>query len=166
MTKLFNEVEAPLVKVLAQMEYEGIRVDTHFLGELSQEITADLLRLETAILAHAGQPFNLSSPKQLGEILFEKLKLSSKPKKTKTGQYATSEEVLSELVDKHPIITDILQYRALQKLQSTYIEALPREVNPHTGRIHTTFMQAVTATGRLSSNQPNLQNIPIRTPAR
>ena len=164
MTKLFNEVEAPLVKVLAQMEYEGIRVDTHFLGELSQEITADLLRLETAILAHAGQPFNLSSPKQLGEILFEKLKLSSKPKKTKTGQYATSEEVLSELVDKHPIITDILQYRALQKLQSTYIEALPREVNPHTGRIHTTFMQAVTATGRLSSNQPNLQNIPIRTP--
>ena len=164
MTKLFNEVEAPLVKVLAQMEYEGIRVDTHFLGELSQEITADLLRLETAILAHAGQSFNLSSPKQLGEILFEKLKLSSKPKKTKTGQYATSEEVLSELVDKHPIITDILQYRALQKLQSTYIEALPREVNPHTGRIHTTFMQAVTATGRLSSNQPNLQNIPIRTP--
>ena len=164
MTKLFTEVEAPLVKVLAQMEYEGIRLDTHFLGELSKEINADLIALQTTIFDQAGESFNLSSPKQLGDILFEKLKLLSKPKKTKTGQYATSEEVLSQLASEHPIVANVLEFRALQKLQSTYIEALPREVNPRTGRVHTTFMQAVTATGRLSSNQPNLQNIPIRTP--
>ena len=164
MVKLFTEVEAPLVKVLAQMEYEGIRLDTHFLGELSKEINTDLIALQTTIFDQAGESFNLSSPKQLGDILFEKLKLLSKPKKTKTGQYATSEEVLSQLASEHPIVANILEFRALQKLQSTYIEALPREVNPRTGRVHTTFMQAVTATGRLSSNQPNLQNIPIRTP--
>ncbi|WP_297970658.1 DNA polymerase I [uncultured Capnocytophaga sp.] len=164
MTKLFTEVEAPLVKVLAQMEYEGIRLDTHFLGELSKEINADLIALQTTIFDQAGESFNLSSPKQLGDILFEKLKLLSKPKKTKTGQYATSEEVLSQLASEYPIVANVLEFRALQKLQSTYIEALPREVNPRTGRVHTTFMQAVTATGRLSSNQPNLQNIPIRTP--
>ena len=164
MTKLFTEVEAPLVKVLAQMEYEGIRLDTHFLGELSKEINTDLIALQTTIFDQAGESFNLSSPKQLGDILFEKLKLLSKPKKTKTGQYATSEEVLSQLAAEHPIVANVLEFRALQKLQSTYIEALPREVNPRTGRVHTTFMQAVTATGRLSSNQPNLQNIPIRTP--
>jgi DNA-directed DNA polymerase len=164
MTQLFTEVEAPLVQVLAQMEYEGIRLDTHFLGELSKEINTDLIALQTAIFDQAGESFNLSSPKQLGDILFEKLKLLSKPKKTKTGQYATSEEVLSELASQHPIVANVLEFRALQKLQSTYIEALPREVNPRTGRVHTTFMQAVTATGRLSSNQPNLQNIPIRTP--
>ena len=164
MVKLFTEVEAPLVKVLAQMEYEGIRLDTHFLGELSKEINTDLIALQTTIFDQAGESFNLSSPKQLGDILFEKLKLLSKPKKTKTGQYATSEEVLSQLASEHPIVANVLEFRALQKLQSTYIEALPREVNPHTGRVHTTFMQAVTATGRLSSNQPNLQNIPIRTP--
>ena len=164
MTQLFTEVEAPLVQVLAQMEYEGIRLDTHFLGELSKEIYTDLIALQTAIFDQAGESFNLSSPKQLGDILFEKLKLLSKPKKTKTGQYATSEEVLSELASEHPVVANVLEFRALQKLQSTYIEALPREVNPCTGRVHTTFMQAVTATGRLSSNQPNLQNIPIRTP--
>lgn len=164
MTKLFTEVEAPLVKVLAQMEYEGIRLDTHFLGELSKEINTDLIALQTTIFDQAGESFNLSSPKQLGDILFEKLKLLSKPKKTKTGQYATSEEVLSQLASEHLIVANVLEFRALQKLQSTYIEALPREVNPRTGRVHTTFMQAVTATGRLSSNQPNLQNIPIRTP--
>lgn len=164
MVKLFTEVEAPLVKVLAQMEYEGIRLDTHFLGELSKEINTDLIALQTTIFDQAGESFNLSSPKQLGDILFEKLKLFSKPKKTKTGQYATSEEVLSQLASEHPIVANVLEFRALQKLQSTYIEALPREVNPRTGRVHTTFMQAVTATGRLSSNQPNLQNIPIRTP--
>ena len=164
MTKLFTKVEAPLVKVLAQMEYEGIRLDTYFLGELSKEINADLIALQTTIFDQAGESFNLSSPKQLGDILFEKLKLLSKPKKTKTGQYATSEEVLSQLASEHLIVANVLEFRALQKLQSTYIEALPREVNPRTGRVHTTFMQAVTATGRLSSNQPNLQNIPIRTP--
>ena len=163
MTKLFTEVEAPLVKVLAQMEYEGIRLDTAFLAELSKEINADLIGLQEAIFSQTGH-FNLSSPKQLGEVLFDRLKLLSKPKKTKTGQYATSEEVLSQLATEHPIVAQVLEFRALQKLQSTYIDALPREVNPHTGRVHTTFMQAVTATGRLSSNQPNLQNIPIRTP--
>ena len=164
MTPLFTEVEAPLVRVLAQMEYEGIAVDTAFLSQLSKEINTDLIALQTAIFEQAGESFNLSSPKQLGDILFEKLKLLSKPKKTKTGQYATSEEVLSELASQHPIVANVLEFRALQKLQSTYTDALPREVNPRTGRIHTTFMQAVTATGRLSSNQPNLQNIPIRTP--
>ena len=163
MTKLFTEVEAPLVKVLAQMEYEGISLDTAFLAELSKEINADLIGLQEAIFSQTGH-FNLSSPKQLGEVLFDRLKLLSKPKKTKTGQYATSEEVLSQLATEHPIVAQVLEFRALQKLQSTYIDALPREVNPHTGRVHTTFMQAVTATGRLSSNQPNLQNIPIRTP--
>ena len=153
-----------MVRVLAQMEYEGIAVDTAFLSQLSKEINTDLIALQTAIFEQAGESFNLSSPKQLGDILFEKLKLLSKPKKTKTGQYATSEEVLSELASQHPIVANVLEFRALQKLQSTYTDALPREVNPRTGRIHTTFMQAVTATGRLSSNQPNLQNIPIRTP--
>ena len=145
------------------MEYEGIRVDTNFLGELSKQINTDLIGLQEAIFSQTGH-FNLSSPKQLGEVLFDRLKLLAKPKKTKTGQYATSEEVLSELAAEHPVVAQVLEYRALQKLQSTYIEALPREVNSRTGRVHTTFMQAVTATGRLSSNQPNLQNIPIRTP--
>ena len=163
MTTLFTDIEAPLVRVLAQMEYEGIRVDTDFLGELSKQINTDLIGLQEAIFSQTGH-FNLSSPKQLGEVLFDRLKLLAKPKKTKTGQYATSEEVLSELAAEHPVVAQVLEYRALQKLQSTYIEALPREVNPRTGRVHTTFMQAVTATGRLSSNQPNLQNIPIRTP--
>ena len=163
MTALFTDIEAPLVRVLAQMEYEGIRVDTDFLGELSKQINTDLIGLQEAIYSQTGH-FNLSSPKQLGEVLFDRLKLLAKPKKTKTGQYATSEEVLSELAAEHPVVAQVLEYRALQKLQSTYIEALPREVNPRTGRVHTTFMQAVTATGRLSSNQPNLQNIPIRTP--
>ena len=163
MTALFTDIEAPLVRVLAQMEYEGIRVDTDFLGELSKQINTDLIGLQEAIFSQTGH-FNLSSPKQLGEVLFDRLKLLAKPKKTKTGQYATSEEVLSELAAEHPVVAQVLEYRALQKLQSTYIEALPREVNSRTGRVHTTFMQAVTATGRLSSNQPNLQNIPIRTP--
>ena len=145
------------------MELEGIRIDVPFLKSLSNDIEKDIFSLQQAVYEQAGEIFNLSSPKQLGDILFEKLKLISKPKKTKTGQYATSEEILSELAPKHKIVANVLEYRQLQKLQSTYIDALPKEVNSTTGRVHTTYMQAVTATGRLSSNNPNLQNIPIRT---
>lgn len=161
--KLFSQIESPLVQVLADMELEGIRIDVPFLKSLSDDIEKDIFSLQQAVYEQAGEIFNLSSPKQLGDILFEKLKLISKPKKTKTGQYATSEEILSELAPKHKIVANVLEYRQLQKLQSTYIDALPKEVNLTTGRVHTTYMQAVTATGRLSSNNPNLQNIPIRT---
>lgn len=161
--KLFSQIESPLVQVLADMELEGIRIDVPFLKSLSNDIEKDIFSLQQAVYEQAGEIFNLSSPKQLGDILFEKLKLISKPKKTKTGQYATSEEILSELAPKHKIVANVLEYRQLQKLQSTYIDALPKEVNSTTGRVHTTYMQAVTATGRLSSNNPNLQNIPIRT---
>lgn len=161
--KLFSQIESPLVQVLADMELEGIRIDVPFLKSLSNDIEKDIFSLQQAVYEQAGETFNLSSPKQLGDILFEKLKLISKPKKTKTGQYATSEEILSELAPKHKIVANVLEYRQLQKLQSTYIDALPKEVNSTTGRVHTTYMQAVTATGRLSSNNPNLQNIPIRT---
>ncbi|GET47114.1 DNA polymerase I [Capnocytophaga felis] len=161
--KIYHELEAPLVKVLAKMELEGINLDISFLKELSKKLDEDIIAYEKEILAAAGEDFNLASPKQLGEILFEKLKIDSKPKKTKTGQYATSEEVLSYFADKHKIVADILEWRQLQKLKSTYIDALPNEVNPKTGRVHTTYMQTVAATGRLSSNNPNLQNIPIRT---
>ncbi|MFI2742071.1 DNA polymerase I [Zhouia sp. PK063] len=160
---LFENVEAPLVKVLADMEIEGINVDEIFLGTLSKALTIDIAELEKSIFEQAGEEFNLSSPKQLGPILFEKLKLVDKPKKTKTGQYSTAEDVLSYLAKDHKIIEDILNWRSLNKLQSTYVEALPKEVNPKTGRIHTIYSQAVAATGRLSSNNPNLQNIPIRT---
>ena len=161
--KLFSQIESPLVQVLADMELEGIRIDVPFLKSLSDDIEKDIFSLQQAVYEQAGEIFNLSSPKQLGDILFEKLKVISKPKKTKTGQYATSEEILSELAPKHKIVSNVLEYRQLQKLQSTYIDALPKEVNSTTGRVHTTYMQAVTATGRLSSNNPNLQNIPIRT---
>lgn len=161
--KLFSQIESPLVQVLADMELEGIRIDVPFLKSLSDDIEKDIFSLQQAVYEQAGETFNLSSPKQLGDILFEKLKLISKPKKTKTGQYATSEEILSELAPKYKIVANVLEYRQLQKLQSTYIDALPKEVNSTTGRVHTTYMQAVTATGRLSSNNPNLQNIPIRT---
>jgi DNA-directed DNA polymerase len=161
--KLFSQIESPLVQVLADMELEGIRIDVPFLKSLSNDIEKDIFSLQQAVYEQAGETFNLSSPKQLGDILFEKLKLISKPKKTKTGQYATSEEILSELAPKHKIAANVLEYRQLQKLQSTYIDALPKEVNSTTERVHTTYMQAVTATGRLSSNNPNLQNIPIRT---
>lgn len=161
--KLFSQIESPLVQVLADMELEGIRIDVPFLKSLSDDIEKDIFSLQQAVYEQAGEIFNLSSPKQLGDILFEKLKLISKPKKTKTGQYATSEEILSELAPKHKIVANVMEYRQLQKLQSTYIDALPKEVNSTTGRVYTTYMQAVTATGRLSSNNPNLQNIPIRT---
>ncbi len=161
---LFNNIELPLVKVLASMESEGIRLDVDFLNELSQILVNDSKALEQAIYDEAGEVFNLASPKQLGDILFEKLKIGgTKPKKTKTGQYATGEEILSDLAPKHAIVQNILDWRQLVKLQNTYVDALPKQVNPATNRIHTEYMQAVAATGRLSSNNPNLQNIPIRT---
>jgi len=163
LTKLFNDVELPLLNVLTTMEIEGININTDFLATLSVDLTNDILRLEKNIYELADQEFNIASPKQLGEILFDKLKLVDKPKKTKTGQYSTAEDVLSYLAKDHQIIRDILEFRQYKKLQSTYVDALPNEVNSETGRIHTVFAQAVAATGRLSSNNPNLQNIPIRT---
>lgn len=162
-TKLFNEVELPLVSVLTAMEIEGINLNTDFLKELSVDLTNDIQRLEQSIYNLAGEEFNIASPKQLGPILFEKLKLVDKPKKTKTGQYSTAEDVLSYLAKDHEIVANILEYRQYKKLQSTYVDALPNEINPKTGRVHTVYAQAVAATGRLSSNNPNLQNIPIRT---
>ena len=161
--KLFREVELPLVEVLTAMEQEGINLNTGFLKTFEVELAEDILRLEKEIYTQAGEEFNLASPKQLGPILFEKLKLVDKPKKTKTGQYSTAEDVLSYLAKDHQIVADILAWRSVNKLQSTYVKALPEEINPKTGRVHTVYNQAVAATGRLSSNQPNLQNIPIRT---
>ena len=163
LTKLFREVEIPLVSVLTAMEIEGINLNTEFLGGLSTVLTSDISDLESAIYEQAGETFNIASPKQLGPILFDKLKLVDKPKKTKTGQYSTAEDVLSYLAKDHKIVRDILQYRQYKKLQSTYVDALPNEINPKTSRVHTVYAQAVAATGRLSSNNPNLQNIPIRT---
>jgi DNA polymerase-1 len=145
------------------MECEGINLDVPFLEELSKNLTVDIQKLEKTIFDAAGETFNLASPKQLGPILFDKLKLVDKPKKTKTGQYSTAEDVLSYLAKEHPIVSDILDWRSLKKLQNTYVDALPKEINPETGRVHTIYNQAVAATGRLSSNNPNLQNIPIRT---
>jgi DNA polymerase-1 len=161
--ELYQKVELPLVSVLTSMECEGINLDVPFLKTLSVSLAEDIKKLETTIFEIAGETFNLASPKQLGLILFEKLKLVEKPKKTKTGQYSTAEDVLSYLAKEHPIIADILDWRSLQKLQNTYVEALPNEINPKTARVHTVYNQAVAATGRLSSNNPNLQNIPIRT---
>ena len=162
--KLFTEIEIPLVKVLANMEKEGINLDVPFLKKMSVEMQKDIDLFEKQIYETAGETFNLASPKQLGEVLFDKLKIGgAKQKKTKTGQYATGEEVLSYLADEHPIVKDILEWRQMVKLQSTYIDALPNQVDAKTGRVHTDYMQTVAATGRLSSNNPNLQNIPIRT---
>jgi DNA polymerase-1 len=161
--KLFDEIEVPLLRVLADMELEGINLDVEFLNGLSSVLDEDILKLEQEIYQSAGMEFNIASPKQLGEILFDQLKLVDKPKKTKTGQYSTSEDVLSYLAKDHKIIRDVLEYRGLAKLKSTYVDALPQQVEPSTGRVHTDYMQTVAATGRLSSNNPNLQNIPIRT---
>ena len=161
--KVFYEVENPLVKVLTAMEYEGIRVDVGFLNQYSKELEKDAKTAEESVYEQAGVRFNLSSPKQLGEVLFDKMKLNDKAKKTKTGQYATGEDVLQKLAVQHKICDDILTYRELTKLRSTYVDALPLMINPKTGRVHTSYAQAVAVTGRLSSNNPNLQNIPIRT---
>ncbi len=160
---LFNSIEIPLIKVLAAMELEGIRLDRDFLKGLSSDLDKDINALEQTIFDKAGEVFNIASPKQLGVILFEKLKLVDKPKKTKTGQYSTAEDVLSYLAKDHEIIRNILEYRGLAKLKSTYVDALPEQVLETTGRIHTEYLQTVAATGRLSSINPNLQNIPIRT---
>ena len=161
--KLFDEIEVPLLRVLAAMELEGINLDKDFLNSLSEQLNSDIATLEKKVYEAAGEEFNIASPKQMGVILFEKLKLVDKPKKTKTGQYATSEDILSYLAKDHEIIRHILEYRGLAKLKSTYVDALPLQVEEITGRVHTDYMQTVAATGRLSSNNPNLQNIPIRT---
>jgi DNA polymerase-1 len=162
--KVFNEVENPLVKVLVDMEYEGIKIDVDFLADYSKELEKDAKRAEESVYKQAGVRFNLASPKQLGEVLFDKLKLDPSAKKTKTGQYQTGEDVLLKLAVKgHQIVDDILAFRELTKLKSTYVDSLPLLINKKTGRVHTTYGQAVAVTGRLASNNPNLQNIPVRT---
>jgi DNA polymerase I len=161
--KVLFDIELPLVPVLAQMERNGVKLDIGFLSQYSHELAAFISELEKDIISLAGVKFNIASPKQLGEVLFDKLKLMDKPKKTKTGQYQTNEEVLQKLANTHEIVGKILDYRELQKLKSTYVDALPLLVSKKTGRVHTSFNQAIAATGRLSSNNPNLQNIPIRT---
>ena len=161
--KVFEEVENPLVKVLTDMEFEGIRVDMDFLNLYSRELEKEAAQAEANVYRDAGVRFNLSSPKQLGEVLFDKLNLDPKAKKTKTGQYATGEDVLLKLAQQNKIVDDILAYRELTKLKSTYVDALPAIINRRSGRVHTSYAQAVAVTGRLSSNNPNLQNIPVRT---
>lgn len=159
---LFEEIEMPLVFVLAEMEYTGVKIDTAALKQSSEVLTGELIHLEEEIHAMAGMSFNINSTKQVGEVLFERLKIEEKVKKTKTGNYSTNEETLEKLRSKHPIVGKLLEYRGLKKLLSTYIDALPELINPKTGKIHTSFNQTVAATGRLSSTNPNLQNIPIR----
>lgn len=160
---VFAHVENPLVRVLTDMEFEGVKIDVDFLKQYSKELETEAKRCEESVYTQAGVRFNLASPKQLGEVLFEKLQLDPKAKKTKTGQYATGEDVLLKLANQHKIVDDILGFRELTKLKSTYVDALPEMINPRTGRVHTSYAQAVAVTGRLSSNNPNLQNIPIRT---
>jgi DNA polymerase-1 len=160
--KLFSEIEMPLLKVLSVMECAGVKIDTDALNKYAEDLREQIIRLEKEVISQAGEEFNVSSPKQLGVILFEKLKLDPKAKKTKTKQFSTNEEVLVRLKHKHPIVENVLEFRGLKKLLSTYVETLPKLINPRTGKIHTSFNQTVTATGRLSSNNPNLQNIPIR----
>ena len=161
--RVFHEVDNPLVKVLTDMEFEGVSIDVAFLNEYSKELEREAKSSEERVYSQAGVRFNLASPRQLGEVLFEKLQLDPKAKKTKTGQYATGEDVLLKLAHKNPIVDDILAFRELTKLKSTYVDALPSLINPRTGRVHTSYAQAIAVTGRLSSNNPNLQNIPVRT---
>ena len=160
---LFNEIEMPLLKVLSKMENEGINLDVELLNQYSTDLEKTLTKTSNEIFKLSGSEFNISSPKQLGEVLFEEMELVKKPKKTKSGQYSTSEETLQKIRGEHKVIEHILDYREIKKLLSTYVNALPIIVNPKTNRIHTTFNQSVAATGRLSSVRPNLQNIPIRT---
>ena len=161
--RVFEEVENPLMQVLVDMEFEGVKVDEQFLNEYSKVLDVEVKKSEESVFAQAGVRFNLASPKQLGEVLFDILKLDAKAKKTKTGQYATGEDVLSKMAAKHKIVDDILNFRELSKLKSTYVDALPEMINSKTGRVHTSYAQAVAVTGRLSSTNPNLQNIPIRS---
>ena len=163
LVKLFREVETPLVKVLAAIEHAGVRIDPDFLKEYSKELSGQIDALEKKVLEETGFTFNVSSPKQVGEVLFDRMKIPYPGKKMKSGQYSTDEEMLSTLAAEYPVCADILQHRALMKLRSTYIDALPALINPRTGRVHSSFNQALAATGRLSSQNPNLQNIPIRT---
>ena len=160
---LFEDMEIPLLQVLAAMEIEGIKLDKSALENISEKLNTDIQNLEKSVFEAAGEEFNIGSPKQLGEILFGKLEIAKKPKKTKSGQYSTAEDVLSNFAKEHQIVKDVLEWRQLSKLKSTYVDALPKQIHPKTGRVHTEFMQTVAATGRLSSNNPNLQNIPIRT---
>src|SRR5690606_14120214 len=153
----------PLIKVLVDMEYEGIKVDKDYLDEYSKELEKDIFAIEQKIYRQAGFQFNIASPKQIGEILFDRMKIPYKGAKTKTGQYSTDEAKLTELSAEYPFVADILTFRGLSKLKSTYVDALPTQINPKTGRVHSSFNQALAATGRLSSNNPNLQNIPIKT---
>ncbi|MGL6266721.1 MAG: DNA polymerase, partial [Chitinophagaceae bacterium] len=161
--KVFYEVDNPLVKVLTDMEYEGVAIDVPFLNEYSKELEKEAKIAEENVYRQAGVRFNLASPKQLGEVLFDKLQLDPKAKKTKTGQYATGEDVLQKLAHQSPIVEDILAFRELTKLKSTYVDSLPLLINRKTGRVHTSYGQAIAVTGRLSSNNPNLQNIPVRS---
>ncbi len=161
--KLFEEIEMPLIPVLTSMELEGVKIDKQNLNEFAEILDKDILTLEKEIIEMAGVSFNISSPKQMGEVLYDHLKIIENPKLTKTKQYSTGEDILQKMLNKHPIIPKILDYRSLTKLKSTYVDSLPLLINPRTGRVHTSFNQAVAATGRLSSNNPNLQNIPIRT---
>ncbi|MBT5976289.1 MAG: DNA polymerase I, partial [Flavobacteriales bacterium] len=163
LVKLFREIESPLINVLAKMENEGVNLDVPALEEYSKELEKDVIEHRDKIYKLAGVDFNVDSPKQLGEVLFDHLKIDEKAKKTKSGQYETREDTLQKLAEKHEIIPLILDYRSIKKLKSTYVDSLPEMVNPKTGRVHTNYMQTVAATGRLSSNNPNLQNIPIRT---
>ncbi|MDL2315378.1 DNA polymerase I, partial [Bacteroidales bacterium OttesenSCG-928-C19] len=163
LVSLFNEIEMPLVEVLFRMEQEGVKIDKEYLQQYSTELQIEKKEIEERIYAEAGEVFNIGSPKQLGDILFSKLKIIDNPPKTATKQFSTAEDVLLKLKDKHPIVQDVLEYRSLSKLISTYLDAFPTLISEKTNRIHTSYNQAVTATGRLSSNNPNLQNIPIRT---
>ncbi len=163
LNSLYTDVELPLVDVLISMEEEGVRIDVEALRDYSARLTAERDQLEQSIYSLAGAKFNISSPKQLGEVLYEKLKVTDRPPLTATKQYSTSEEVLVKLKDRHPVISQILEYRSLSKLIGTYLDSFPKLINPTTGRLHTVYNQTVTATGRLSSSNPNLQNIPIRT---
>jgi DNA polymerase-1 len=160
---LYHQLEAPLIRVITDMEFEGVRIDSDFLNAYAQQLEKRIRAQEADVYEKAGLRFNISSPKQVGEILFERMKIPYQGAKTKTGQYSTNEDKLAELAGEYPLIASILQHRALTKLKSTYVDALPRMVNPRTGRVHSSFNQALAATGRLSSNNPNLQNIPIRT---
>jgi DNA polymerase-1 len=161
--KVFYEIETPLLPVLAEMERNGVKIDVAVLRELGARLDSQMQSLEASIYQRAGARFNLNSPKQMGQVLFDQLKLAEKPRKTKTGQYVTNEEVLEELAANHTIAAEILAYREASKLKSTYVDALPQCVSPRSGRVHTTYLQMLTATGRLASNSPNLQNIPIRS---
>ena len=165
MTTLYQTIEAPLINVLRDMEYEGVRINPDFLADYSKELEKEILRVEQEVYREAGTPFNISSPKQVGEVLFERMKLPYKGKKSSTGQYVTDVDKLTEMAEEHAIIAKILEYRKFTKLKSTYVDALPQMINPKTGRVHSNFNQARAATGRLASDNPNLQNIPIRDEA-